>query len=356
MERSATSAPNPHFLPDLCGIRALFVVVVGAELLAFLLTLTNATSLAHGLDDLSITSLFVQWTALISAAVLCGSRRFLTRLPEFQAAVIAYAILLLVTGLVSETAWAIARQSAFAVGLKAQHHAEFILRNVLISALINALLLRYLYVQHHWRQRVQSESIARLQALQARIRPHFFFNCLNSIATLTRTDPALAEQAVEDLADLFRASLRDASQRITLAQEFEFCRQYLRIEALRLGDRLQIAWDAAALPPDALIPPLTVQPLIENAIYHGIEPTTAGGTIRLYGQRDGDRLRITIDNPVATATARTRGAGNQIALHNIRERLAVFFGGRALLETTPSADAFHVALCFPYESTESPDR
>jgi len=192
------------------------------------------------------------------------------------------------------------------------------------------------------------EARSRIRALQARIRPHFLFNSLNTVASLTRSDPERAEEAIEDLADLFRVSLSDARAQITLREELEVARIYQRIEQLRLGERLQVRWNVADLPSDAIVPSLLLQPLLENAIGHGIEPLPQGGTVTVLGRCDGDEIVVEIENPVS-ATARAVRSGNRMALDNIRQRLELVFPGRSGVEVADSADAYRVRLRFPLE-------
>ena len=196
-------------------------------------------------------------------------------------------------------------------------HAGFLLRTFAISAIVIALAMRYLYVSSEWRRSIVLEAQSRISALQALIRPHFLFNSMNTIASLTRSDPARAEEAVEDLADLLRANLGGPKDRTTLKEELEVAAIYQRIEKLRLGDRLQVDWRVDYLPMRALIPSLTIQPLLENAIYHGIELLPEGGQVVVSGDRDGEQLRIEIANPVAADEERAT-SGNKMALANIR--------------------------------------
>ena len=168
-----------------------------------------------------------------------------------------------------------------------------------------------------------------MRALQARIRPHFLFNSMNTIASLTRTDPERAEEAVEDLADLFRANLNEKRSSITLKEELEVARIYQRIEQLRLGERLHVIWDVADLPMRALVPGLLMQPLLENAIYHGIEPRPGGGIVTVSGALDGDIIALTVRNPLPEAGGDAH-AGNRIALENIRERMDLHLPGTFL--------------------------
>ncbi len=341
------------FLPDFCDIRVIFIVLVMAELLAFVLTLSGSTTLMETFSDLALISLFTQWVSLTCLAVLCISRRYLCRLPHIAAAAGAYLLILLVATLVSQAAWWALHSNDLPVALADTSYPHFMIRNLTITALVAAITLRYLYVQYQWRQQLQAETRARIQALQSRIRPHFLFNCMNTIASLTRHNPALAEQAVEDLSDLFRISLGEANQRITLLEELDVCKRYLRIEALRLDRRLQTEWDIDALPANALIPALTVQPLLENAIYHGIEPLAEGGLIRIHGRLEQGICCITVENPVSEATIPGHQHGNQLAHDNIQQRLVAYHGkqGQLLIDMDEEHSRYSVSIRFPYEQS-----
>ncbi len=335
---------DSFFLPDFCGLQAVFAVVVLSELFAIILTLAKTE---YGIDfwgSLSFTSLFMQWAGLTGAAALCLSRRRLALLSDRRAALVSYALLLLVILLLSEVAY------WFIVDIGVHHgmrgHNAFVLHNMGIGAIVGALALRYFFIHHQSRQRLLAESEARFAALQARIRPHFLFNSMNSIASLTRSDPEAAEAAIEDLADLFRASLGDGRKSIPLAEELDLTRRYVNMERLRLGERLQVSWQVDALPPDAQIPPLTLQPLVENAIYHGIEPLPGGGTVAVSGGVEDDTITLSVVNPrVASAQERT---GNRVALENIRQRLAFHFGEDGSLSSSESDGQYQAQLRLPY--------
>jgi two-component system sensor histidine kinase AlgZ len=335
------------FLPSFCDIRMVFAVVVIAELLAFVLVLAGHAS--DPWSELGLTSLFVQWIALSSAAVLCLARPLLGRFSNTAAALTSYLLLMLTTAVVSEIGY---RLGPSTQTLFNSEHAGFLFRNLGISAILSALVLRYLYVQHQWRQQIQAEAQARVQALQARIRPHFLFNSMNSIAALTRSDPERAELAVQDLSDLFRVSLRDASERVTLEEEIEVAQRYLRLETLRLGDRLQVEWSIERLPRKRLVPSLILQPLLENAVYHGIEPLPGGGRISIQGAAEGRRISISIRNPRATGNAEAHRQGNRIALENIRLRLQLVFGAQAGVALREVNDEFETTLYFPREKLQ----
>jgi two-component system sensor histidine kinase AlgZ len=195
---------------------------------------------------------------------------------------------------------------------------------------------------------------ARLQALTARIRPHFLFNSLNAVLSLIRSEPRRAEQALEELADLFRVLMRDHRDLLPLADEIALCRQYIDLEKLRLGDRLNVVWDIEAVPDDIRVPSLMLQPLLENAVYHGIEPSSEPGTVRIGISRRGTELHIGLSNPCRAGGSATKG--NRMALANIRERLALYYDLEARLETreVSAADGtreYHVLIVLPCRRT-----
>lgn len=217
------------------------------------------------------------------------------------------------------------------------------LRAILLAMAASGLLLAYFELRSRAFSPAQAE--ARLAALNARIRPHFLFNSLNAVLSLIRARPQQAEAALEALSDLFRAAMRDPGELVSLADEIALAKQYLELENLRLGERLSVDWQIGAVAMDLPIPPLMLQPLLENAVYHGIEPSPEGGTVRIViGQAD-DELRIAIANP--TAGQVQHAAGNQIALANIRERLALYYDLEARLETEVGDHRYEVRIILP---------
>ncbi len=217
-------------------------------------------------------------------------------------------------------------------------------RSLFYAFIVCAITLYYFNLQ----QRAYSPAIdeARLQALQARIRPHFLFNCINAVLSLIRSQPKRAETALEDMADLFRVLMADNRDLVPLAQEIALCRQYLALEKLRLEERLIIEWKIDDMPPDALIPPLLLQPLIENAVYHGIEPLPAGGkiTIQIFTKRN--EVHLVLSNPYSIKN--TRHIGNQMALKNIKERLTLHFDLEATLKSSQSNGEYQVHITLPH--------
>jgi len=341
-----SSLDDELFLPDFCNIRVIFLVVLIAELLAFVLALAPQVSNNNLWERLGIISMFVQWVALVNAALLCGLRPLFKKQSHTAVATGSFLLILIVTALLTE----ITLRLAFFVGLEsilpAASHANFLLHNIAISAIISAVALRYFYMQHQLKRRVKAESHARFEALQARIRPHFLFNCMNTIASLTRTQPALAEEVTEDLADLFRMSLADVGNRIPVNDELALCRRYLNIEKLRLGERLNIHWKIDELPDAATLPSLTLQPLLENAVYHGIEPRQQPGTIEVSGKQVNNGIEFMISNPAPKARSNRRD-GNHMALDNIRERLKATYGDEASLTSDTVNGQYFVAIRIP---------
>ncbi|MGH8251892.1 MAG: sensor histidine kinase [Steroidobacteraceae bacterium] len=338
------------YLPDFCIGRSVLAVILIAELVALLLTLARQGISEGFWADLAQTSLFLLWAALGTAAVLCAARGLLSRLDVVKGSLVALVLMLAVTAIVTEGAWWLTGYSNRVLDLEARslaaEHLELMLRNLAVGAIVGGLALRYFYVTHQWRSNVEAEAQSRVRALQARIRPHFLFNSMNTIASLTRTNPRVAEQAIADLSDLFRASLREHRERIPLANEIEIARAYERVERLRLGERLVVDWKLEDLPMDAPVPALILQPLIENAVYHGIEPLDAGGTIRVSGRRDGAMAVLTIDNPVSPKVVGQR-PGHRIGLDNVRQRLELMFHGEAGVEVIEAPERFVVTLRFP---------
>jgi two-component system, LytTR family, sensor histidine kinase AlgZ len=346
---AASEDSRAYYLPDFCASRAALAIVLIVELTAFVLVLANTSAVGFWLD-LARLSLFLIWIALAGAGLLCWCSRWLKRLDAAKLSAAALAIIASVIALVCAVAWGIGRsQYAEALGIQGLFPAgfwEFALRTVAIGLVITALALRYFYVAHEWQRNVEMQARARVHALQARIRPHFLFNSMNTIASLTRSDPALAEQAVQDLADLFRANLSEKRNTITLEQELEVARIYQRIEELRLGDRLRVVWNINQLPRLALVPGLLLQPLLENAIYHGIEPQPDGGVVTINGELSGGLVTIVVRN--AVAERQNDREGNKLALANIRERLSLMYGDRALVKAGRFDDEYIVTLRFPH--------
>lgn len=205
----------------------------------------------------------------------------------------------------------------------------------------------YFWLQLRAQALLPADATARLAELQSRIRPHFLFNTLNTALALVRVDPARAEGVLEDLAELFRVALadhHDPSASVSLAEEVELARRYLAIEQIRFGTRLKVQWELDPEADGARVPPLLLQPLVENAVRHGVEPADAGGTIRVRTRVKLGRALVTIANSVPQAPSRP---GNGIALTNVRERLRLMHDMAAQFETRREGDVFRVQIVVP---------
>lgn len=330
------------FLPDLCQAQSILFLVLITELLVFALVLATSTLTDFDWGRLGLTSLFVQWTVLVSAGALCVLRPVLMRMENMSATLIGYTLILLLTALFSVLGEIfLMRESAWAM-----YNTGTVLRNVLIAGIMGGIAFRYFYLQHQLRRQEQAELNSRIQALQSRIRPHFLFNSMNIIASLIAVDPELAEQVVEDLSELFRASLNDASDHpVALSEELTLCRKYVNIESLRLGDRLQVDWQVEIDEQAVKIPMLTLQPLLENAIYHGIQPLPEGGVVTVHIGEENEKLVVQIRNPLSEEGGHE--AGNRMAMDNIRRRLHAIYGEAASLVADEGPDHYHTTVSYP---------
>jgi len=328
--------------PSFCSWRLLLVVMAISELAVVLIGMG-----AEGFPSwgwLGLATVYGQWLALFCAAGLCVTSGWTGRLTSRGAWVGSWLIAMVLVGVFSYAAW----HAAPVLGIDREEPAagQFVLKSMFVVGLVSLALFRYLLIRARWRAELMAQAEARVQALQARIRPHFLFNSLNTIASLIPSDPANAEAATLDLADIFRGSMRRADQAISLAEELQLARQYLDMEQRRLGDRLEVNWRVEELPVRAAVLPLILQPLLENAVGHGIQSAQEGGTIVVYGRGEGDQVVVTIANSVASGGSSTKGHG--MALENIRERLRLAFGSRASLVTYNSEQMFYAVLSLPY--------
>ena len=348
-DEEITNLNRPSLLPDFCRNRYVLPTLVVAELIAIVLCLTHYESGVMWLARLGVYSLCAQWIAIISISLLCLARKPLSALSDVSTALISYALILSVTAISSISFWYQAN-----VPLRATLFGDdpwvFLGRVMLIIAITAGLVIHYLYVQHDWRRQIAMKAAARVQALQTKIRPHFLFNTMNTISTMLHSDPYKADDLIVKLCELLRAGLRDSDDGL-LREELQLCHHYLDLEKMRLGDRLRVDWHTEALPDDAKIPWLTLQPLLENAIYHGIETRPDGGLVRITGSRNGNMLGIRMENPIGKIVPERAHHGHGHALHNTRMRLHHYYGsGNGNLSITDDSGLYTVQITFPYES------
>ncbi len=318
------SAPDPQGLLDtLWQPTAIVALLLAGEGLALLLALSPGAA-GDRWVHFGLASMMVQWVALLTVGVLFLGRRRFGRLPPRQVAWIALALLVASACLAGAAAWWLL------AGLWSPDGGwgEFMVRLALTAVTVG--LFGVVAFDNHWRARqlaVRAKQ-AELEALQARIRPHFLFNTLNTGAALVHARPGEAERLLLDLADLVRAAL-SGPRDIPLADELALTRRYLEIEALRFGDRLRIDWTLPDPLPALAVPSLSIQPLAENAIRHGIEPAAAGGRVDIAVHVDPTQVRVVVANDLPGAGATTT-PGHRVGLAAARERLQARDGGGAL--------------------------
>jgi two-component system sensor histidine kinase AlgZ len=336
--------PAPRWLPRFCSLPTLFAVMLVAELVVFIVLLAPGDHTRGWWSRLGVTSVFAQWLALLNAVMLCSLGAPLRRLSMRAGLFVAWLLTVVMTALASAVVQSLDRAAGLGLVPDGADDMPFVFANAAICALISAALLRYFHVLESWRQRVRDAADAKVDAMQARIRPHFLFNSMNTIASLIRTRPRDAERAVEDLSDLFRAALGADDHAATLGDELDLVSHYLHIEQLRLGERLRVDLSVADLPRELVLPRLLLQPLVENAVYHGIQPRAEGGTLSIHGTRSGDAIEITVRNPLPRDASPT---GNGVALGNVRARLAHHFGARGGLRIEQGDGEFVVVARIP---------
>lgn len=333
MARSINHNAHTGALPDFRNLGILMRILLIVNGIAVLASMLQVPLMREWPEQFTGNAVLVEPLLLLSLLVLAALNDPLHRLPY------RLAILCVLVIEIALTAMLFFAGRGLFVDIESD-----LLRWLLIVTLVSGMLLIYFDL----RGRALSPAIAeaRLQALQARIRPHFLFNSMNAVLSLVRQEPRRAETALEDLAGLFRALMADNRELAPITRELELCRQYLGLEQLRLGERLRVEWHVDKMPPDALIPPLTLQPLLENAVYHGIEPSETPGvvSINIYAVRD--RLHAVLRNPYRASG--NHHAGNKMALGNIRERLKLHFDVAAELTARVGDNAYEVRIAMPY--------
>jgi len=320
-------------LPDFRNLGVMLrvlVIVTGLTLIAAILKSSNWATVIQ--QWIGITAI-VQPIAILSVLLLGAANSWLHKL-AYRSAV---AIIVL-----AETAitMLVLRFGAVVLDIGMDDAG----RNALLAAATTIVLIGYFNL----RNRALSPALAeaRLQALQALIPPHFLFNSINAVLSLIRAEPKRAEAALEDMADLFRVLMADNRKLAPLESEVELCRQYLALEQLRLGPRLRIDWHVDKMPKDALTPPLVLQPLLENAVYHGIEPSIEPGVVSVNIYHVRDEVHMVLRNPYRKDGS--HHAGNKMALGNIRERLALHFDAEATLQARVGDSDYEVHITIPY--------
>lgn len=321
-------------LPNFCNLGVILRILLAVNGMSLIAAGLKVSSWDLMWEELMGIAALVQPVLLLSLLLLCSTRKLLARIPYS----VGMVLVVLLEELLATLAYFLGRELLGAEG-------DFQLyRYWAFTFLMTVALLAYFDLRSRALSPALSE--ARLQALQARIRPHFLFNSINAVLSLIRSNPKAAEVALEDMADLFRVLMADNRNLVSLEQEVALSRQYLGLEQLRLGERLRVSWHTEKMPRDALIPPLVLQPLLENAVYHGIEPSIQPGEIcvNIYSSRN--QVHLVLRNPYRNEG--NHHSGNKMALGNIRERLALHFDAEASLTTQISDSTYQVHIVIPY--------
>jgi len=325
-------------LPDLTNLGVLARILLGACLVGAIVALARSHDIAGFVQELLLLAGTGLLPLLASLVVLVMLARVLRRMSYAlgMTAVLAIALSIVTASYYFERVY-----SGGAAGALTQYW--------IYTLLVAGVLLAYFDL----RGRALSPALteARLQALQARIRPHFLFNSINAVLSLIRSEPKRAETALEDMAELFRVLMADNRELTPLAREVDLCRQYLNLEQLRLGERLRVEWYVDKMPADALVPPLVLQPLLENAVYHGIEPVSEPGVVSINVYRKGGEVHAVLRNPYKPDG--DHHAGNKMAMNNIRERLQLHFDAEASLRTSVENHAYQVHIVLPYRTASA---
>ncbi len=342
-DRDLHNENREFFIPDLCAVQSILFLVIVSELLVVVFVLATAVGPSLNWEKLALLSLLVEWIVLLCAAILCVSRPLLGRLVLYQSVITSLLIIITVTILIS-----LLGREFLPRYWPVEQTLWWLWRNVVVALVLGGITLRYFYLQYQLRMRERFALQSKLQALQARIRPHFLFNTMNSIASLIATQPKKAEQVLEDLCELLRASLSEYRSKVTMAEELRLCRLYLlHIEQLRLDSRLQINWQIDTGIESEQIPSLILQPLLENAVHHGVAQLRQGGEIlvRIFLQQQFICLQV--GNPTSETSRDGNTSGYHLGLDNIAQRLAVLYGAAAEMDVEAKGNYHTVVLRCP---------
>ena len=326
-------------LPNFCNLGIMLRMLLVLNLLCIAAAVVRSNG-KDGWEQFLAISVVAQPVIILSLIVFCVMRRMLNKLGYWRGVSAIFAL----EAAIGAGFWFLSQSALpFSQPVALWQYAFFF---------IFATGVVLLYFDLRARSLSPAVTEARLQALQARIRPHFLFNTINAVLSLIRSEPKLAERMLEDLSDLFRVLMADNRKLVPLADEISLCRKYLAIEHIRLGDRLAVKWNIEAMPKVAMVPPLILQPLVENAVYHGIEPHEGTGELAIDIELEGNGKQIVIrlTNPFDSAS--THASGNRMAIANIRERLQLHFDAEASLKADVIADTYVVTIKMPVEKLE----
>ena len=332
LEPAARAAPPARVLVfDACHVGVIVRAVLFVEIVMAAGAMFSAATVLDWIEQVAFLSGAAFPGTLAWLVVACSLKTLLARFPPIAQHAFGMAIgalggvygclLLSLVGLPGPAPWL----------------ASACTGALLAMVLVAALMMRA-------KARLPADATARLAELQARIRPHFLFNTLNSAVALVRDDPARAEAILEDLSDLFRSALLERGESVSLADEIDLARRYLQIEQVRFGERLQVEWALDARAGAARVPPMMLQPLVENAVKHGVEPSPSGAQVKISTQRRGGTVVIKVTNTVPPGKGR-RGHG--VAQDNVRDRLRLLHDVQGEFQTALKDGIYQVRVEVP---------
>lgn len=346
------SVQSSYFFSQIGKLQYSLEMFIGGNVLAMVLALAKAQSWqALNLADLLQYMLYINWILLCFAALVELFHQHFQRMGIKLALICGF---LLLQAIVLVTTTSLNVLTYFGSNLNFQGLGLAVVRNQVglhlsFGILLGMFCFRYLYLREQWAQQQHSELNARIQAMQARIHPHFLFNSLNSVISLISIDPDKAEQMLLNLSRLFRASFQELKL-VKLQEEIELCQRYLEIEQIRLGERLQVEWklENKDLYSQVQIPLLTLQPLVENSIFHGVEKILTKSTISILIEILQNQINIIITNPY-TQDNKTLKKGHGIAIENVRQRLEAYYGPTMTFQTFAGGGVFTTVVQYRYK-------
>jgi two-component system sensor histidine kinase AlgZ len=344
------NSSGSYFFTKIGQWQHLLELIVASNVLAMVLALAEAHSW-QALDSLHVLQymFFINWVILSFSAFVDYFQEFFAKFSQKMALILGFVLLqlivLLTTCIVNIIQYWATRSNDFSHDILFQGVSLHLSYGILLGA----FCLRYLYMREQWMNQQYSELNARIQAMQARIHPHFLFNSLNSVVSLIAIDPDKAENMLISLSRLFRASFQELKL-VNLAEEIDLCQQYLSIEKMRLGERLQVEWNIQATPIElkrVTIPLLTLQPLLENSIFHGVEKVLQPSTISVLVEILQNQVSIVITNPYSHDTIKS-AQGNGIAIENVKQRLKAHYGQTVKFQVYGGASLYTTVVSYHY--------
>ncbi len=339
-----------YFFTKIGQWQHLLELIVASNVLAMVLALAEARSW-QALETARVLQYmcFINWVILSFSALVDYFQEFFAKFSQKMALILGFILLQLVVLFTTCAVNIIQYWASPLTDFSEQVLFQGVGLHLSYGILLGAFCMRYLYMREQWLKQQYSELNARIQAMQARIHPHFLFNSLNSVVSLISIDPDKAENMLINLSRLFRASFQELKL-VSLAEEIDLCQQYLSIEKLRLGERLKVEWNIQATSLElkrVTIPLLTLQPLLENSIFHGVEKVLQPSTISVLVEILQNQVSIVITNPYSHDTIKSR-KGNGIAIENVKQRLKAYYGQTVKFQVYGGVSLYTTVVSYHY--------